>query len=58
MQKINNIEIRQEIERRRLKYYEVADAIGINRCTFSVMLRKELPEDKKHEVLDAIAKIE
>lgn len=54
MQKLNNIEIRGEIERRRLHYYEVADALGINAVTFSYWLRTELTEERKQKVLKAI----
>ena len=53
----NNIEIRQEISNRRLKYYEVADALGIHAESLSRMLRKELSEKDKKKVLDAIKSI-
>ena len=53
----NNIEIRQEISNRRLKYYEVADALGIHAESLSRMLRKELDGEQKQRVLDAIKSI-
>jgi len=56
--KFNNQEVRQAIEKKRLRYYEVADALGITRGTLSVWLSKELSPDKKQEVLDAIDKIQ
>lgn len=37
--------------------YEVADAIGVSEATFTRWLRKEMPEDKKKLVLDAIEKL-
>lgn len=54
---INNLEIRQKIEQRRLKYWEVADALGIHAGSFSRMLRKELTAEQKQKVLDAIESI-
>ena len=51
---LNNIEVRQAIEKKRLKYYEVAQAIGIDACTLSKWLQKELTEERKKRVMDAI----
>ena len=56
--KINNLEIRQEIERKRLCYTDVAKELGVHRCTLSMWLHDELPDDKKQMILSAIAKIE
>lgn len=53
----NNIEIRQAINDKRLKYYEVADALGIHAESLSRMLRKELDGEQKQRVLDAIKSI-
>ena len=53
----NNIEIRQAINDKRLKYYEVADALGIHAESLSRMLRKELDGEQKQRVLDAIESI-
>lgn len=54
---MKNKEIREAINHKRLKYYEVANALGVSRFTFSVWLSEELPEDKKKEILEAIEKI-
>ncbi len=54
---LNNIEIRTAIEKKRLKYYVVAAEIGIDACTFSKWLQKELSGERKTRVLDAIARI-
>ena len=54
MRKIYNEEIRNTIMKKRLKHYEVAHALGISECTLSRWLRKELPLEKKQEVLKAI----
>ena len=53
----NNIEIRQAINDKRLRYYEVADALGIHAESLSRMLRKELDGEQKQRVLDAIKSI-
>lgn len=53
----NNIEIRKAINDKRLKYYEVADALGIHAESLSRMLRKELEGEQKQRILDAIKSI-
>ncbi len=53
-----NEEIRAEIEKKRLKYYEVAEKIGICPETFSKWLRKELKPSKKSRVRHAIWDLE
>ena len=54
---MNNMDIRKVIEDRRLKYWEVAKALGIHEATLSRWLRHELDNDKKKQVLDAIQTI-
>ena len=49
-----NTEIREEIKRSYLKYWEVADRLNISAVTFTVWLRHELPKEKKQLVLNAI----
>lgn len=51
---LNNMEVRQAIEKKRLKYYEVADAIGVDACTLSKWMQKELSDERKKRVLKAI----
>jgi DNA-binding transcriptional regulator YiaG len=50
----NNMEIRQAIEKKRLKYYEVAEACGVSLFTFSHWLQTEMKPEKKTEVLRII----
>lgn len=52
-----NMEIREAIRRKRLRHFEVARALGINRCTFSTWLSEELSDEKKHSILKTIEKI-
>lgn len=51
---LNNLDVRQAIARKRLKQYEVAQALGISQFTFSHWLQTELPPEKKKEILKAI----
>lgn len=57
MNNLNNIEIRQAVANKRLRFYEVAEAMGISRYTLSTWLSKELSEEKKAQVLSAIEQI-
>ena len=49
-----NVEIRKLIFEHGLKYYDVADRIGIGDSTFSVWLRKELEGERRERTLHAI----
>ena len=49
-----NKEIRNAITRSGLRYWRVADALGIQDGTFSRKLRKELPPDEKKKLLKVI----
>ncbi|MCR5669567.1 MAG: hypothetical protein K6G10_01035 [Butyrivibrio sp.] len=51
---INNIEIRKAIDKKRIKYFELAHALGINPCTLSRWLAAELSEDRKKAIEKAI----
>jgi transcriptional regulator with XRE-family HTH domain len=53
-----NKEIREAIEKRRIKYFEVAEKIGVSSCYFSRLLQRELPDERKKEILKAIKSIE
>lgn len=55
---MNNKEIRELIAKRRLKYFEVAKALGVSTYTFSHWLQNELPPQKKKEILEVIKNIE
>lgn len=51
---MNNIEIRETIKESGFKHWQIADMIGVADTTFCRMLRRELPEDKKREILTAM----
>ena len=50
----NNPEIRNTIKRHRLRYWEVAEQIGISDSRLSVWLRTPLTDDRKKRVEEAI----
>lgn len=52
-----NMDIREEIEKKRLRHYEVARAMNMSPSYFSCLLRTELPPNKKSEVMKAINSI-
>lgn len=49
-----NQEIKNLISKHRLKYYEVADAMGISPGYLSTLLRKDLTDEMKNRVEEAI----
>ena len=51
---MSNVEIRAAIKESGFKHWQIADMIGVADTTFCRMLRRELPEDKKQEILTAI----
>ena len=53
---MNNIEIREAIKESGLKHWQIADMIGVADTTFCRMLRRDLSESKKQEILTAIQK--
>lgn len=54
---MTNIEIRQAIKNAKIKYWQVAEKMGINDGNFSRKLRKELPESEKTIILEIIENI-
>ena len=55
---LKNTEIREAIRKKRLRYYEIAEALGIAPETLSRKLRTELPPDKQEEILEIIENFE
>jgi pyrroloquinoline quinone (PQQ) biosynthesis protein C len=54
---MNNKEIRNAAGGHGLKLWEVAEAIGMNESAFSRKLRKELPQEEKQRILEAIDRL-
>ena len=57
MSKIVNQDIRKAIKESRVKYYEVADRLGITDSSFSRLLRYELDSEYKYEIFKVIEKM-
>lgn len=57
MQINNNIEIRVAVLKAGLMLWEVADAMGICDSALSRILRRELPKEKKDEILFVIQEL-
>ena len=55
---ICNIDIRNALRENGIKYWEAAKEIGISSHTLTVWLRKELPADRKENILAAIGTIQ
>lgn len=54
---MENKEIRELIEKKSLKHYQVAQEIGIASFTLSVWLRTPLTEERKKRILEAIERL-
>ena len=54
---LTNLDVRKAIESHRVKYYEVAEALGVSCSTFSHWLQREMSEEKKDKVFRAILSI-
>jgi hypothetical protein len=54
---MKNKDLRDEFRIANVKQWEVAEAIGISEMTFVKWLRRELTEDKKKLVREAVRKI-
>lgn len=52
-----NQDIRMEANKAGVKLWQIADALGITDNWFSRVLRKELPDEKKSEIRNIIARL-
>ncbi|WP_225422957.1 hypothetical protein [Companilactobacillus jidongensis] len=52
-----NEKLREKIKNEDLKYWEIANTIGITDSTFSRWLRTPLNDERKQRVLDAISEL-
>lgn len=51
---MNNQKIRNALSACGMKYWELADLLGIHPATLSAKLRHELPEKEQEEILEKI----
>lgn len=54
---MKNADIRELLKRKRIFHYEVAAALGVATTTLSRWLQRELPEEKKKLIREAVEKI-
>lgn len=54
---MHNTEIRKAIDSAGLRYWQVAEELGVADTTFTKWLRKELPDEKRSQVMEAIEKL-
>lgn len=52
-----NVEVRKMAQQSKVYLYEIADALGVSKPTFNRWLRKEMTEERKSEIFNAIEKI-
>jgi len=52
-----NKDVREAIKKNGITFWEIADQLGIADTTFSKRLRKELPEEIKAEIFNAVEKL-
>ena len=54
---MTNLEVRILLAEKRVKHFELAQAMGISDTTLSKKMRFELPNNKKQEMIEAINKL-
>lgn len=54
---MHNLEIRESIKQNGVKYWQLADALGISAPTLTIWLRHELPPEKKQRIMEAIEEV-
>lgn len=52
-----NADIREAAKKAGVYLYNIADRLGVCENTLTIRLRRELPEDKKRQILDIITEI-
>ena len=52
-----NHDIRILLKKSRVRHYEVADAMGVDRTTFSRWLQKEMTAERKDSIREAVKKV-
>ena len=54
---MNNLDVRRAIERNNIKYWQIADKLGITDGNFSRLLRKELEKSDKEVIFNIIKEL-
>lgn len=54
---MTNAEVRAAIQTAGVRYWQLADALGIHPATLSVKLRRELKQEEKAKLLQAVERL-
>lgn len=57
MRELANADIRAAAKEAGVSLWEIADALNVSEPTVTRMLRHELPDDRKHELMAAIKSV-
>lgn len=52
-----NLDIRKQMKENNIRQWQVAEQMGISEFTLSRKLRKELPQEQKDQLLEAVEKL-
>lgn len=53
----HNQDIRDLMSKKRVRHYEVADEMGVDRTTFSRWMQKEMTAERKDSIREAVKKV-
>ena len=54
---LNNRELRQQAKSKQVRFWEIADKLGISEPTMTRKLRRELPAEEKEKIISIIDEI-
>lgn len=52
---MRNLAIREEAKSSGVRFWEIAEAMGVSEATVTRMLRRELPEVERRKILNVVA---
>ncbi len=54
---MENLDIRRTAAGAGVRLWQIAEGLGINACTFSIKLRRELPQAEKEKIFGIIEQL-
>ncbi|KNZ41446.1 hypothetical protein [Acetobacterium bakii] len=54
---MTNIDLRTQMKKEGVRQWQVAEVLNFNESVFSRKMRKELPDEEKQQILEAIEKL-
>lgn len=54
---MKNLDIRRTAAGAGVRLWQIAEGLGINACTFSIKLRRELPQAEKEKIFGIIEQL-